>query len=344
MATARSRVLTSCAGVVCALVIATPASAQVRIVQTNSGSTGNVHLIDPATNRVVGEVTGVPVNHGAAAAPDGSRLYVSSEAEQTLHVVDGTTLKTVARVPLSGRPNNISISRDGARVYVGIVSAPGAVDVVDTRSMTRVKSIATKGGIHNTYVTPDGRYVIAGSIAGKLMTVIDQRTEEPVWTLFNEGVRPIAFETNPDGSTRRLFVQLSDFHGFAIVDFAQRKEVGRVTLPDDIPADRVDKGPFNASPSHGLGVAPDGRTLWVTSRPNARAYVYALPDLTLLGSVDLGGRPDWVTFTPDSRLIYIATENRDTVVAIDVAARREVARIPVGDSPKRNITVVMGRR
>ena len=114
------------------------------------------------------------------------------------------------------------------------------------------------------------------------MTVIDQKTEEPVWTLFEEGVRPMAFETNPDGSTKRIFVQLSDFHGFAVVDFAQRKEVARIELPNDVPAEKVDKGPFNASPSHGLGVAPDGKTLWVTSRPNARVYAYSLPDLKLL--------------------------------------------------------------
>ena len=323
------------------LVLSAPAAvAQVRIVQTNSQG-DNISLIDPATNHVVAEVKGVPINHGAAASPDGSRLYFSSEAEQTLHVVDGATLQLTKKIPLSGRPNNISISPDGRRVYVGIVSSPGAVDVVDTASLERVKSIPTRGGIHNVYVTPDGKYLVAGSIAGKLMTVIDQKTDEPVWTLFNEGVRPMAFETNADGSTKRIFVQLSDFHGFAIVDFAQRKETGRIELPNDIPADKVDKGPFNASPSHGIGVAPDGRTLWVTSRPNARVYTYSLPDLKLLPNpVDLGGRPDWVTFTPDSKLLYIATENTDSVVAIDVAARKEVTRIKVGRSPKRNITMV----
>ena len=221
------------------------------------------------------------------------------------------------------------------------MSAPGAVDVIDTASLEKVKSIPTKGGIHNVYVTPDGLHVVAGSIAGRLMTVIDAKTEEPVWTLFNEGVRPMAFEKNPDGSTKRLFVQISELHGFAIVDFAARKEVGRVTLPNDIPAEKVDKGPFNASPSHGLGVAPDGRTLWVTSRPNARVYVYSLPDITLLGHVELGGRPDWVTFTPDSKTVYISTENTDSVIAVDVASRKEAARITVGDAPKRNITVVM---
>jgi YVTN family beta-propeller protein len=322
----------------------TPSSAvaaQVRIVQTNSQG-DNIHLIDPATNTIAGEIKGVPINHGAAALPDGSLFFFSSEAEQTLHVVDGKTLQTTKKIPLTGRPNNISISKDGARVYVGIVSSPGAVDVIDTRTLERVKSIPMKGGIHNVYVTPDGKYLVAGSIAGRLMTVVDQKTDEPLWTLFEEGVRPMAFEVNPDGSTKRIFVQLSEVHGFAIVDFHQRKEVGRITLPDDVQAERVDKGPFNASPSHGIGVAPDGKSLWVTSRPNARVYTYSLPDLKLLPNpVDLGGRPDWVTFTPDSKLIYITTENTDLVHAIDVASRKEVAQIKVGKSPKRNITAVI---
>jgi YVTN family beta-propeller protein len=322
------------------LTLSNVASAQVRVLQTNSQG-DNIHLIDPANNQIVGEIKGIPINHGAAAAPDGSRFYFSSEAEQTLHVVDGKTLQTVKKIPLTARPNNISISRDGRRVYVGIVSAPGAVDVIDTTSLEKVKSIPTKGGIHNVYVTPDGRHVVAGSIAGRVMTVIDQKTEEPIWTLFEEGVRPMAFETNADGSTKRIFVQLSNLHGFAVVDFAQRKEVARVELPNDIPAEKVDKGPFNASPSHGLGVAPDQRTLWVTSRPNARVYAYSLPDLKLLGAVDLGGRPDWVTFTPDSRQVYISTENTNSTVVVDVAARKEITRVKVGASPKRNITVVM---
>lgn len=323
-----------------AVVLLAPAAglAQVRILQTNSGG-DNIHLIDPATHAIVGEIKGVPINHGAASSPDGRQFYFSSEAERTLTVVDGRTYAVVKKIELSGRPNNISINRDGSRVYVGIVSEPGGVDVIDTRSLQRVKSIPTKGGIHNVYVTPDSRHVVAGSIAGRLMTVIDAKTEEPVWTLFEEGVRPMTFETKPDGSTGRVFVQLSNFHGFAIVDFDQKKEVGRVTLPDDVPADKVDKGPFNGSPSHGLGVAPDGKTLWVTSRPNARVYAYSLPDLKLLGAVDVAGRPDWVTFTPDSRSVYVSTENTNSVVVVDVAARKLVTRVAVGKSPKRNITV-----
>src|SRR5688500_17685832 len=206
------------AAVLAALLVtlAVPASAQVRILQTNSQG-DNIHMIDPATRQIVGEIKGIPINHGAAASPDGSRFYFSSEAEQTLHVVDTKTLQSVKKIMLTGRPNNISISKDGRRVYVGIVSAPGAIDVIDTATQERVKSIPTKGGIHNVYVTPDGKHVVAGSIAGRVMTVIDQATEEPIWTLFSEGVRPIAFETNPDGSTKRAFVQISNQIGRAHV-------------------------------------------------------------------------------------------------------------------------------
>jgi hypothetical protein len=42
---------------------ATTASAQVRIVQTNSAG-DNIHLIDPTSQKIVGEIKGVPINHG----------------------------------------------------------------------------------------------------------------------------------------------------------------------------------------------------------------------------------------------------------------------------------------
>src|SRR5947209_13057876 len=109
------------------LLVALPIAAAadtVRIVQTNAAG-DNIHLIDPATNRVVAEITGIEVNHGAAAAPDGSRFYFSDEAEHTLDVVNAKTLAVMKRIALSGRPNNVAISRDGRHVYVAIVSAPG---------------------------------------------------------------------------------------------------------------------------------------------------------------------------------------------------------------------------
>jgi YVTN family beta-propeller protein len=247
-------------------------------------------------------------------------------------------LTVTKSIPLSGRPNNVALGKDGRRVYVAIRSDPGAVDVIDLPSLSRVKTIPTKGGVHNTFLTPDGRFVLAGMIAARTLTVIDTATEEPAWSMeFDEGVRPIAFETGASGSTNRLFVQISHFHGFYVVDFAARKEVARVKLPD-LPPAKQHHDMLQGSPSHGIGVAPDGRTLWVCSKLNSHVYAYSLPDLKPLGGVHVGDHPDWLTFTPDSKTVYVANAGSNDVSAVDVATRKEVARIPVGQVPKRNIT------
>jgi len=315
-------------------------AASVRIIQTNSAG-DSVMLIDPATNAVVGEIKDIEVNHGAAAAPDGSRIYITNEAESTLDVADVKSLRVVKHIPLTNHPNNVSVSKDGKRVYVAIVGGTGAVDVIDTTTMTRAKSIRTDGGIHNVYVTPDGRFVVAGSIIGKKLHVIDQATEEIVWSLPTEdGVRPIAFEVNPDRSTKRMFVQLSNFNGFVIVDFAKRQVVDRVRLPEVPAAERVTQG-LQGSPSHGLAVAPDGKVLCVLSKMNSRVYMYSLPELKLLGESKVGHHPDWLTFTPDGTRVYVANAGSNSVSVIDVAARKEITQIPVGQVPKRNTTAVL---
>jgi YVTN family beta-propeller protein len=320
--------------------VALPLSAaSVRILQTNSAG-DDVTIIDPATNKVVGSIKGIEVNHGATTSPDGSRYYISNESRSTLEVVDTKTLKITSSIPLSGHPNNISISKDGKRVYVAIARAPGAVDVIDTVSLERVKTIPAKGPVHNTFVTPDGKWVVAGSVVGKNITVISQKTEDVVWTLdMGAGIRPMAFTTNPDGSTKWILVQLSDFNGFAVVDFTTHKEINRITLPE-LPAGKA-KYMFGGSESHGMAVTPDQKTLVVNSRLNSSVYLYSLPDLKLEASIEVGKSPDWVTLTPDGKMAYVACAASDAVSVVDLVAKREVMKIPVGQVPKRNSTAIL---
>jgi YVTN family beta-propeller protein len=313
---------------------------KVRIIQTNSAG-DNIHLIDPATNKVVGVIEGIEVNHGVGGAPDGSRIYISDEAQSTLDVVDAKSLKVIKRIPLSGHPNNLAVGKDGRRVYVAIIEAPGGVDVIDTASMTDVKTIKTKGSIHNPYVTPDGKYVVAGSIVGKTVNVIDAKTEEPAWDLdMGLGVRPMTFATNPDGSTKWIFVQMSGFNGFAVVDFATHKEVKRIQNPDLPPGKAT--VPEGSDPSHGMAVTSDGKTLVVCSRLNNYLYFYSLPDLKALGGAELGGKgAGWVTLTPDGKTAYVANPVTNDVSVVDVKSMKEVTRIPVGFVPKRNTTALL---
>lgn len=337
-------------GVVQALQAQMAQAQVVRIVQTNSRA-DVVHLIDPATQSVVGEIKGIPVNHGAAAAPDGKYLYFSSEAKMTLDVVDTENLSIIKEIPLTARPNNISISKDGRFVYVGIMAEPGGIDVVDTAAREVVSHIETGSLVHNTYVTPDGKYLVAGTFGGKgNLDVFSTETGQRVFQFYAsrnsysvlEGVRPIAFDTNPDGSTRHMYVQLSNLHGFTVFDFAQRREISRFLLPS-VPEAEREPPPYNAAPAHGIGVTPDQRTLWVCSRMNGKVYAYSLADMRLLGGVKVGSHPDWITFSPDSRFAYVANGASDDVSVIDVSELKEVTRIPVGSAPKRNITAILPR-
>jgi YVTN family beta-propeller protein len=311
-----------------------------RIIQTNAAG-DNIHVIDPATNKVVGVITDIEVPHGVTSAPDGSRLYFTNEALHTVDAVDAQTFAVIARVPLSGRPNNIAISNDGKRVYAGIAQAPGAVDVIDTATLTRAKSIAVKGSIHNVYVTPDGKHVVSGSIPGRMITVIDQATEEIAWELpMSAGIRPMAFEKAADGSTSRIFVQLSDYHGIAVVDFKARKEATRFETPA-IPGETRHTEGLQAAPMHGFGVTPDGKLLLATSKVYSTMYAYSLPDLKPVGAVNVGQHPEWVTLTPDGKVAYIAAAGENSVTAVDTATLKVIARIPVGQVPKRNGTALL---
>src|SRR5260370_17494238 len=88
----------------------------------------------------------------------------------------------------------------------------------------------------------------------------------------------MAFEVNPDGSTRRIFVQLSNFNGFAIVDFAKRSEVARMTLPDEPGGFGIAEGRVN-TPAHGIGVPPDGKSFWGNNTLANAAFQYSFPHL-----------------------------------------------------------------
>jgi len=111
-----------------------------------------------------------------------------------------------------------------------------------------------------------------------------------------------------------------------------------VILPEGPPGKLPD---IDGTPSHGIGVTPDGKMLWIDSSLNSKVYAYSLPDLKLIGSVDVGRTPDWITFTPDGKKLYVSNAGSNSVSAIDIKSMKEVARIKVGQVPKRNITTVM---
>ena len=163
------------------------------------------------------------------------------------------------------------------------------------------------------------------------------------------GVLPLAIESGPDGAGRRIFAQINRTNGFSVVDFATHKEVDRIKYPDE----PTGFGSACEGISHGIGIAPDNKTLWANSRAANSVFIYSLPDLKLLwgaflcpkwmcrASLPGSGGPAWITFTPDSKTVYVSSCGARTVSAIDVEAMKELARIPVGEVPDRMSTLVV---
>lgn len=75
----------------------------------------------------------------------------------------------------------------------------------------------------------------------------------------------------------------------------------------------------------------------------SQLYAYSLPDLKPIGSVHVGQHPEWLTFSPDGKFVYVAAAGDNAVSVVNTATLTEVARIPVGQVPKRNGTALLRR-
>src|SRR5207248_10411668 len=117
---------------------------------------------------------------------------------------------------------------------------------------------------------------------------------------------------------------------------ATQKVINEIKLPE-VPADKqVRHGP--PAPSHGIALTADQKTLLVNSRLNSTLYGYSVPDLKLLGAVPLGGKgAGWLTITPDDKTAYVANEHTNDVLVVDIKSLKEIALIPVGFAPARNV-------
>ncbi len=343
----------------------------VRILQSNNG--GNIHhIIDPTINQVVGIIRGCPHAHNLTVHPDGLYYYCANEQEKTVDVFDTKTLRLVQQIPLSERPNKIVVNKKHRKIYAGIVNrtataaGPGfqsstgnslgsVVDVIDIATHKVIKSVPVHHPVHNTYVTPDENYVVAG-LRGEVepgeptIEVIDPRTDTVVWGMELTGhrqygrthheVRPMAFEANPDGSVKRMFAQATGINAVWVIDWNKRQVVDML-WPPKLPLWRQNADGIQTGDMHGLEVLPDRSAVWASSRVDSRIYGWSLPDLKYIGAVEVGPSANWMTATPDSRYMYVAISGVDHTIAVDLRKQAIVAKIKTGARPARISTAIL---
>lgn len=305
---------------------------------------GDISVIDLTTHKVVGTIPASVVGEhpdDVIANRDGTLLFVSRLDAEDVIAISTETEQVVWRVEVGGRPNHLTLSTDERYLYVPLFDK-GNLVVIDTQTRQIVARPVAGYGAHGTWLSPDGKRVYVGSIGSDQLAVIRSGGDFTVEKIIElpDGVRP--FQLSPD--ERFAYVQLSRLHGFVVVDLAKDSIVRTVNLPvlKPLPKPTFDKSHYVMN--HGLGLSPDAKYLVANGSMSEFVAIYAFPSLELLGTVPVGQEPNWVVFSKDSKYAYVSNRRDDTISVIDLAGRKEAARITVGDFPQRMAVATVRRR
>lgn len=305
---------------------ASAANISERLYVTNSLS-DDITVIDLHSFQVVRSIKVGKEVHGICAPANGRTFFTTIESERNLKTVDAETGAILSVIPLTGRPNQCAATPDGR--YVGVPIRDGnSVDIIDTTLKKVIKVLPVKVP-HNCYNSGNNGDMYVSSMGSDEVDRIDLATMTYSEKIPVGGI-PRPYAVSPD--EKRLYVALTDFHGFVIASIPQCKVVGRVELPP-APPSHCPLEPH--TPTHGLGLSPDGAQLWVTSLADSLVYVYDIPAKRLLGKVPVGKCPNWIAFSPDGKYCCVSNSDSDDCSIIDTQTRKEVARVKVGKGPKR---------
>jgi DNA-binding beta-propeller fold protein YncE len=260
---------------------------------------------------------------GIAASSKTGKVYVSTF--NRVAAFDVVTEKKVWDRAYEGGCDRMAISPDGQTLYVPSFEGP-FWNVVNAISGDVIAKIVTKSGSHNTICSRDGKRAYLAGLRSPLLSVADTATQQAVETVgpFSNVIRPFTI----NGSRTLCFVNVNDLLGFEVGDLRTGKMLYRVEVQD------FQKGPVkrHGCPSHGIGLTPDEKELWLTDGANNRLHIF---DATImppkqLSSIKLRDMPGWVTFSIDGRHAYpstgevIDTRTKQIVAALQDESGRQV--------------------
>ena len=302
-----------------------------------ANSFGNdIHIIDTATNKVIKRVEVGPQPHGLVATANGAQIFLTIENtagdEGELLCFDPVSDTVTRRMKIGPRPNQLACTPDGKLVYIPCDDATWWV--IDTVKGEVLKKIATGGRPHNTLCSPDGKRMYLGPKGSYHVLIADATTHKLIGEIpTSDAPRPIALSKDE----KRLYANVDTLIGFEVADVEKRKVIHRIEA--EVPAELLRK----PSRSHGIGLRPDEKELWMCDVYHDRTYVF---DLTVdppkqTETIVMKGGGYWLCFSPDGKNCYISERIGDSVAVIDTATKKTVARIAVGRAPKRVLVVTL---
>jgi DNA-binding beta-propeller fold protein YncE len=140
----------------------------------------NLVVIDIAAQKVVGNLD---FGHGVRPhmpifGPKDGLLYVTTELDQSITLIDPATLKIVGHIP-TGQPQShmLALSHDGRRGYTTNVG-PGTVSVLDIPARKTLTIIPISDDIQRICISPDDRWVFTADQTKPQLAVIDTTTNK----------------------------------------------------------------------------------------------------------------------------------------------------------------------
>jgi DNA-binding beta-propeller fold protein YncE len=257
---------------------------------------------------------GKPLNvKGVVASAATGRLYVSTL--QFVTCFDLRTDQILWEKAYDGGCDRMSLSPDGRVMYLPSLEKQHW-HVVDALTGDVLKRLEPIPRAHNTVYGLDGRHVYLAGIGSPLLHVADAATHTLVRSVgpFGSGIRP--FTVN--GRQTLAFVNVNGLLGFEVGDITTGKMLHRVEVAGFKPG--VPKR--HGCPSHGIGLTPDEKEVWVCDAANQRMHLF---DATVMppkqvASIEVRDDPGWITFSLDGKYAYPSTGQ-----VIDVATRKIVA-------------------
>jgi DNA-binding beta-propeller fold protein YncE len=229
-------------------------------------------VIDVAAHKIAGSVDfGHGVRpHCPMINPKDNLLYVTTELDQAVTIIDPATLKIVGKVP-TGAPEShmLAISHDGRRGYTANVG-PGSVSVLDLEHRKTITTIAVAQKIQRIALSVDDHLVFTSDQTKPQLAVIDTATDKvKTWIpLPSPGYGAAA---TPDG--RWLVVPLRDGNQVTVVDLGTMKVVHTIDVP--------------AAPQEVL-IARDGQAAYVSCDASQKVAVIRTSDWKVEKLIDAG--------------------------------------------------------
>jgi DNA-binding beta-propeller fold protein YncE len=267
----------------------------------------------------------------ASAAPGKLTLLALSKHDRTLAIVDPSTLKVLARVPVGDDPHEVIASEDGQRAYVsnygfGALHTLAVIDLVHQSAGKPIDLGALRG--------PHGLDAVGGKLwftaeAAKAIGRFDPATSQVDWIFGTGQDRTHMLHVSAD--QKRVITTNVSSATISIIDHDDNPPPpGPPGVPHGAPGgDWHETIIAVGGGSEGFDVTPDNKEAWVA---NAKDGTISIVDLaqkkvaqTIAANVPHANR---LKLTPDGKRALISAGPE--LVIYDVATRKELKRIPIG--------------